>query len=141
MKKVGANSDIHWVLFDGENRAVGFHAKSGGLWFFLYFRAKLKWIKRKILGDRRHLRLSGDFGAERGRDRISENLSLAILTVVDHCHDAISCHIDTIGISNGQITFSILNIAHGLLVALVARQILVFKLRIGHRYYKRFGQI
>uniref|UniRef100_A0A9I9CVE8 Uncharacterized protein n=1 Tax=Cucumis melo TaxID=3656 RepID=A0A9I9CVE8_CUCME len=33
--KVGENSDIHWVLFDEENRVVGFHAKSGGLWFFL----------------------------------------------------------------------------------------------------------
>uniref|UniRef100_A0A9I9ED13 Uncharacterized protein n=1 Tax=Cucumis melo TaxID=3656 RepID=A0A9I9ED13_CUCME len=32
MKKVGANSDIHWVLFDEENRAVGFHANSRGLW-------------------------------------------------------------------------------------------------------------
>uniref|UniRef100_A0A9I9E2B4 Uncharacterized protein n=1 Tax=Cucumis melo TaxID=3656 RepID=A0A9I9E2B4_CUCME len=32
---VGANSDIHLVLFDEENRAVGFHSKSGGLWFFL----------------------------------------------------------------------------------------------------------
>uniref|UniRef100_A0A9I9EG75 Uncharacterized protein n=1 Tax=Cucumis melo TaxID=3656 RepID=A0A9I9EG75_CUCME len=30
MKKVGANSDIHWVLFDEENTAVGFHSKSGG---------------------------------------------------------------------------------------------------------------
>uniref|UniRef100_A0A9I9EKN2 Uncharacterized protein n=1 Tax=Cucumis melo TaxID=3656 RepID=A0A9I9EKN2_CUCME len=35
MKKVAANSDIHWVLFDEENRAVGFYSKSGGLWFFL----------------------------------------------------------------------------------------------------------
>ena len=24
MKEVGANSDIHWVLFDEENRAIGF---------------------------------------------------------------------------------------------------------------------
>uniref|UniRef100_A0A9I9EH48 Uncharacterized protein n=1 Tax=Cucumis melo TaxID=3656 RepID=A0A9I9EH48_CUCME len=38
MKKVGANSDVHWVLFDKENRAAGFHAKSRGLWFFLYSR-------------------------------------------------------------------------------------------------------
>ncbi|TYK22031.1 hypothetical protein E5676_scaffold318G00020 [Cucumis melo var. makuwa] len=30
MKEVGANSDIHWVLFDEENRAVGFHANSRG---------------------------------------------------------------------------------------------------------------
>uniref|UniRef100_A0A9I9E733 Ubiquitin-like protease family profile domain-containing protein n=1 Tax=Cucumis melo TaxID=3656 RepID=A0A9I9E733_CUCME len=29
MKNVGANSDIHLVLFDEENRAVGFHSKSG----------------------------------------------------------------------------------------------------------------
>uniref|UniRef100_A0A9I9E494 Uncharacterized protein n=1 Tax=Cucumis melo TaxID=3656 RepID=A0A9I9E494_CUCME len=30
--KVGANSDIHLVLFDEENRVVGFHSKSRGLW-------------------------------------------------------------------------------------------------------------
>uniref|UniRef100_A0A9I9E2I7 Uncharacterized protein n=1 Tax=Cucumis melo TaxID=3656 RepID=A0A9I9E2I7_CUCME len=35
MKNVGANSDIYLVLFDEENRAVGFHSKSGGPWFFL----------------------------------------------------------------------------------------------------------
>uniref|UniRef100_A0A9I9EH97 Retrotransposon gag domain-containing protein n=1 Tax=Cucumis melo TaxID=3656 RepID=A0A9I9EH97_CUCME len=32
MKNIGANSDIHLVLFDEENRAVGFHSKSRGLW-------------------------------------------------------------------------------------------------------------
>uniref|UniRef100_A0A9I9E3B4 Uncharacterized protein n=1 Tax=Cucumis melo TaxID=3656 RepID=A0A9I9E3B4_CUCME len=48
MKKVGANSDIHWVLLDKENRAVGFHAKSGGLWFFLYFRV-YRGLMRTIL--------------------------------------------------------------------------------------------
>ncbi|KAA0053452.1 hypothetical protein E6C27_scaffold594G00030 [Cucumis melo var. makuwa] len=31
MKNVGANSDNDLVLFDEENRAVGFHSKSGGL--------------------------------------------------------------------------------------------------------------
>uniref|UniRef100_A0A9I9EM91 Uncharacterized protein n=1 Tax=Cucumis melo TaxID=3656 RepID=A0A9I9EM91_CUCME len=32
MKKVGANSDIHWVLFDEENMVAGFHTNSEGLW-------------------------------------------------------------------------------------------------------------
>ena len=27
------------MLFDEENRAVGFHSKSGGLWFFLVFQS------------------------------------------------------------------------------------------------------
>uniref|UniRef100_A0A9I9E6Z5 Uncharacterized protein n=1 Tax=Cucumis melo TaxID=3656 RepID=A0A9I9E6Z5_CUCME len=34
MKKVGANSDIHWVLFDEENKAVGFRSKSREIWKF-----------------------------------------------------------------------------------------------------------
>uniref|UniRef100_A0A9I9EG53 Uncharacterized protein n=1 Tax=Cucumis melo TaxID=3656 RepID=A0A9I9EG53_CUCME len=38
--------------------------------------AKSKWGRRKIPGDRRHLRLSEDSVAERGRNRRSENLSL-----------------------------------------------------------------
>uniref|UniRef100_A0A9I9EGX3 Uncharacterized protein n=1 Tax=Cucumis melo TaxID=3656 RepID=A0A9I9EGX3_CUCME len=47
--KVGANSDIHWVLFDEENRAAGFHSKSGGLWFFLYLRV-YQWSYNLYLG-------------------------------------------------------------------------------------------
>uniref|UniRef100_A0A9I9EG62 Uncharacterized protein n=1 Tax=Cucumis melo TaxID=3656 RepID=A0A9I9EG62_CUCME len=41
MKKVGANSDIHGVVFDEENRAVGFQSKSGectgGVRIFIWY--------------------------------------------------------------------------------------------------------
>uniref|UniRef100_A0A9I9EIN5 Uncharacterized protein n=1 Tax=Cucumis melo TaxID=3656 RepID=A0A9I9EIN5_CUCME len=41
MNNVGANSDIHLVLFDEENRAIGFHSKlgecTGGVRIFIWY--------------------------------------------------------------------------------------------------------
>uniref|UniRef100_A0A9I9EG76 Uncharacterized protein n=1 Tax=Cucumis melo TaxID=3656 RepID=A0A9I9EG76_CUCME len=80
MKNVGANSDFHLVLFDEENRAVGFHSKSGGLWFFLN---KLKRSCARDSGSGSVLRMIYEIFINYMTEILSLRLEITVCTLVE----------------------------------------------------------